>query len=83
MVRRFEGLGGKSRIGLAAPPPYHRRPVEAELAPGNAAAPALADALAEAIKQATGASAEVTLLAPFELPRSAGKTRRVFREEPS
>ena len=83
VVTRFAELSGEFRIRLRGPAPYHRLPVEAELAPGNAAAPALADALAEAIKQATRASAEVTLLAPFELPRSAGKTRRVFREDRS
>jgi phenylacetate-CoA ligase len=83
VVTRFAALSGEFRIRLGGPAPYHRLPVEAELAPGNAATPALSAALAEAIKQATRASAEVTLLAPFELPRSGGKTRRVFREDPS
>ena len=83
MVTRFAELSGEFRIRLDGPAPYDRLPVEAELAPGNTPTPALSAALAEAIKQATRASAEVTLLAPYELPRSAGKTRRVFREDPS
>jgi phenylacetate-CoA ligase len=74
-------LSGEYRIVLEGSPPYDRVPVEAELAEGYEATPALAAAVADTLKARLGASAAVTLLAPLSLPRTEGKTQRLFREE--
>ncbi len=79
VLGRFAELSGEYRIRLAAPPPYDRLPVEAELAAGRAAEPGLAGAVAAAIKADLGATAEVRLLPHGALPRTEGKTRRVVR----
>ena len=78
-IHRFPELSGEFRIELQAPPPHHRLPLAAELAPGHEPTPALAAALADAVKRQTGASAEVSLLPASSLPRTAGKSKRVFR----
>ena len=41
----------------------------------------LAERIEARIKEDTGATARVTLLAPDSLPRTEGKTKRVIREE--
>jgi len=79
VLGRFAELSGEYRIRLAAPPPYDRLPVEAELAAGRAVEPGLAGAVAAAIKADLGATAEVRLLPHGALPRTEGKTRRVVR----
>ncbi len=83
VLNAFTELSGEFYIRLAGAGPYDRLPVEAELAAGNTALQALAEAVELALKDATGASAKVTLAAPLSLPRSEGKTRRVLREERS
>lgn len=80
VLNGFAELSGEFRVVLRGPGPYDRLPVDAELAEGRAAAPGLADAVGAAIKARLGASAAVTLLAPFSLPRTEGKAKRVFRE---
>ena len=80
-LHRFPELSGEFRIELDGPPPYHRLPLAAELAAGQEAAPALAAALAEAVKKQTGASAEVSLLPVSSLPRTGGKSKRVYRKD--
>lgn len=76
----FRELSGEYRIRLRGAGPYDRLPVEAELAAGGATDEAFARALAAALKRDLGVTAEVALLPPFALPRTAGKTKRVFRE---
>ncbi|MEE9301685.1 MAG: AMP-binding protein [Alphaproteobacteria bacterium] len=83
VINRFEELSGEFRIVLRGPGPYDRLPVEAELAQSVQASPALAEAIASAIKDEARVSASVDLLAPLSLPRSEGKTQRVIREETS
>ena len=80
LVNGFAEMSGEYRILLAGPGPYDRLPLEVELAPGAEAAPALAEALARSIKPHLGVGAEVSLVAPLGLPRTAGKTRRVIRK---
>ncbi len=81
VLTRFPELSGEFVVRLAGSGPYHRLPVEAELAPGNDAAPALVDAVERALKVTTRATARVSLAAPFSLPRREGKQRRVIRED--
>ncbi|MSP48340.1 MAG: phenylacetate--CoA ligase family protein [Alphaproteobacteria bacterium] len=76
----FAPLSAEYRIRLAGRGPYDALPIEAELAPGEAGTPALADAVVRAVKREIGVAAAVTLLAPGSLPRTEGKTRRVIRE---
>ena len=80
-VNALDGLSGEYRIRLRGPGPHDRLPLEVELAPGATAPGELAATLARAIKRSIGVTAEVTPLAPRSLPRTAGKTRRVIREE--
>ena len=80
-LHRFPELSGEFRVELDGPPPYHRLPLAVELAEGREAAPDLAAAVAEAVKRRTGASAEVSLLCAFSLPRTGGKSKRVYRRD--
>ncbi len=82
VLNGFAELSGEYRIVLDHPPPHDLLPVEAELAPGHAASPALAQAVEGAIKDRLGATARVALLDPRSLPRTEGKTRRVIRTYP-
>ncbi|MBM3540776.1 MAG: phenylacetate--CoA ligase [Alphaproteobacteria bacterium] len=75
----FKELSGEFRIVLPGPGPYDALPLEVELAEGRTASPALADAVAQAVKRHIGASARVRLLPWRALPRTEGKTRRVIR----
>jgi phenylacetate-CoA ligase len=79
VINRFAELSGEYRIVLDGAPPHDRLPVQAELAPGMAHDVQLARALELELKRQLGASASVTLLEPHSLPRTDGKTRRVFR----
>ncbi len=81
VVNTFPELSGEYRIVLAGPGPYDRLPLEAELAPGGKLSEELAARLAETINEAIRVTAQVTILPPRSLPRSAGKTRRVVRKE--
>ena len=80
-LNALPALSGEYRIVLQGPGPYHRLPLEAELAPGVAATEALATEVAEALRAGLGASAELTLVPARSLPRTAGKTKRVIRKE--
>jgi phenylacetate-CoA ligase len=79
VLNGFEALSGEYRVVLAGQGPYDRLPLEAETATSAAPAPGLADAVTAGIKRALGVTARVTLLAFGTLPRTEGKTRRVFR----
>jgi phenylacetate-CoA ligase len=81
VINGVKELSGEYRIRLKGPGPYDRLPLEAELAEGSEASDALIDRLEEAIKAVARASARVTLLPPLTLPRTEGKTQRLFRED--
>lgn len=76
ILNAIPGLNGEYRIRLAGNGPYDRLPVEVE-----GAGPASADAVARRLQQALRVTAVVTMLPIGALPRTAGKTRRVIREE--
>jgi phenylacetate-CoA ligase len=76
VLNAIPGLNGEYRIRLAGDGPYDRLPVEVE-----GAGPASADAVARRLQQALRVTAVVTMLPIGALPRTAGKTRRVIREE--
>lgn len=79
VINGFKELSGEYRIVLPHGGPYDRLPIEAELAEGQSESRPLVDTVERAFKSIIGATAEVTLLAPHSLPRTEGKTRRVFR----
>ncbi len=79
-LNEFPELSGEFRIVLSGRGPLDRLPVEAELAAGHAPAARLAEAVAAAIRERTGASAAVALLGPASLPRTEGKAKRIIRE---
>ena len=79
-LHRFPELSGEFRIELEGSAPYHRLPLAVELAQGTKATPVLATAVADAVKRQTGASAKVSLLPAATLPRTDGKTKRVYRK---
>lgn len=79
VLNRFDELSGEYRIVLDSAPPHDVLPVEAELTPGVVADEGLAMEVERAMKNSLGASASVALLEPLSLPRTEGKTRRVFR----
>ncbi|MGQ3031641.1 MAG: phenylacetate--CoA ligase family protein, partial [Ferrovibrionaceae bacterium] len=76
ILNAIPGLNGEYRIRLAGNGPYDRLPVEVE-----GAGPASADEVARRLQQALRVTAVVTMLPIGALPRTAGKTRRVIREE--
>lgn len=76
VLNAMAGLNGEYRIRLAGPGPYDRLPVEVEGEAGVVAAE-VAGRLHEALR----VTAAVTVLPVGTLPRTAGKTRRVIREE--
>ncbi len=78
VLNAIPALSGEYRILLSGPGPHDRLPVEAELATGGTATAA---AIEQAIKQALGMTAQVTLLPFGSLPRTEGKTRRVIRKD--
>lgn len=79
VVNSFKELSGEYRIVLPDGGPYDRLPIEAELAEGHSTSPTLAETIERAFKSSIGATAAVTLLPPHALPRTEGKTKRVFR----
>ncbi|MGI9413892.1 MAG: phenylacetate--CoA ligase family protein [Hyphomicrobiales bacterium] len=81
VVNRFPELSGEYRIVLNGPPPYDLLPLDVELADPGAATEGLVQALEATVKIDLGATARVRLLPPHSLPRTEGKTRRVFRGE--
>jgi phenylacetate-CoA ligase len=82
-LNALPALSGEYRIVLDGPGPYHRLPLEAELAPGEAQGVAATEArtaeVTEALRAGLGVTAELTLVPAGTLPRTAGKTRRVIR----
>ena len=80
VINGFEALSGEYRVRLAGPGPYDRLPLEVELAAGREASTELARTVGETIKKEIRVTAELTLLPPFSLPRTQGKTRRIIRE---
>lgn len=76
VLNAIPGLNGEYRIRLAGDGPYDRLPVEVE-----GAGAASADEVARHLQQALRVTAVVTMLPVGALPRTAGKTRRVIREE--
>lgn len=78
-LNALPALSGEYRIVLKGPGPYHRLPLEAELAPGVAATEALTAEIAEALRAGLGASVALTLAPAHSLPRTAGKSKRVIR----
>lgn len=83
VLTRFEELSGEYRIVLDGPGPYDFLPVEAEAAEGAQPAEGLAETLEQSLKSAIGITACVSLVPHNSLPRTDGKTRRVFRKEHS
>ncbi len=80
ILNAIPALSGEYRIPLPGGGPYDHLPVEAELAAGATAEAAQVEL---AIKRGLGMTARVTLLPFGSLPRTEGKTRRVFRKEPT
>ena len=74
-------LSGEYRIVLEGPGPYQYLPLAAELAAGAEATAALVARIGAALRRVLGVRAEVSLLPARSLPRTAGKTKRVFRKE--
>ena len=81
LINKFPEFSGEYRIVLAGPGPYDRLPLEVELLPGRQGDTALEHALSAAIKSALQVTAQIALMPPNSLPRTAGKTRRVIRKE--
>ncbi|NNE24366.1 MAG: phenylacetate--CoA ligase family protein [Rhizobiales bacterium] len=79
IVSAFAELSNEYRITLDQAPPYELLPLEVELVPGVVAGSLLAQAVESRIKSDIGVTAKVSVLAPGELPRTEGKTRRVIR----
>ncbi|MGE0004406.1 MAG: phenylacetate--CoA ligase family protein [Parvibaculaceae bacterium] len=79
VLNGFAELSGEYRILLEGPAPYDVLPVEAELAEGRSPDEGVALAVERRIKTEIGVTARLSLLAFHSLPRSEGKTRRVFR----
>ena len=80
IVNDFSEFSGEYRIVLTDSGPYERLPLEVELAAGQEATAELASRLVEAIKGRLSVTAQLSLVSPQSLPRTAGKTQRVFRE---
>ena len=83
VINRFPELSGEFRIVLNGPPPYDLLPLEVEMAIPGAATDGLIQALEATIKIELGVTARVQLHPHQYLPRTEGKTRRVFRNETS
>jgi phenylacetate-CoA ligase len=80
VLNSFSELSGEFQIVLRSSGPLDRLPIEAELAVGHAPAPRLGTRIEKAIRDSTGASANVNLVGPGSLPRTEGKARRIIRE---
>jgi phenylacetate-CoA ligase len=81
VIDTIPGLSGEYRIVLEDTGPYDRLPVEAECAANAPAVPELAQQVATAVQRAIRVTAEVTVVPHGDLPRTAGKTRRVIRKD--
>ena len=81
VINECPEFSGEYRIVLEGPGPYERLPLEAELASGHEATSDLEKSLAQSIKTRLSVTPKVTLMPPDSLPRTAGKTQRVIRQE--
>ena len=79
VVNEFSECSGEYRIVLEDSGPYQRLPLDVELTAGNEATPALAARLVESVRSRLDVTAEISLLPPHSMPRTAGKTQRVIR----
>ena len=73
-------LNGEYRIRLTHKGPYHRLPLEVELNSSVPPSDHLAATLSHQIGEVLRLTVELDLLAPGELPRTEGKTKRVIKE---
>ena len=73
-------LNGEYRIRLTHKGPYDRLPLEVELNSSAYASDHLLARLSNDIGQVLRLTVELELLAPGELPRTDGKTKRVIKE---
>ena len=80
-IGEFMQLSGEYRIRMKGKGPYDRLNVEAELAPGVEPSNTLKEQVENAIQFRTRASARVTLVPAYSLPRTEGKTKRLIRED--
>ena len=80
-ISEFETLSGEFCIRMRGQGPYDRLNVEAELAAGIEPTARLAEQVEKAIQFRTRASAVVTLLPIYTLPRTEGKAKRLIRED--
>lgn len=79
VLHKFPELSGEWRITLNHPPPYDFLPLEAELdVPLEQPSP-LTTVIEQEFKRILGATARLTLLPPSSLPRTEGKSKRVYR----
>ena len=79
-ISEIPQLTGEFRIRVKGPEPYDFLNVEAELAANVKPTEALAETVESAIQFRTRASARVTLVPAYSLPRTEGKTKRLIRE---
>lgn len=79
VLNGFPQLSGEYRIALKHGPPYDYLPIEIELSRAQPATDDLLIRIEHQIKKHLGASARVTLAPVHSLPRTEGKTQRVFR----
>ena len=73
-------LNGEYRIRLTHKGPYHRLPLEVELNSSVPPSAHLAATLSHQIGEVLRLTVALDLLAPGELPRTEGKTKRVIKE---
>jgi len=73
-------LNGEYRIRLTHKGPYDRLPLEVELNSSVPPSDHLAATLSHQIGEVLRLTVELDLLAPGELPRTEGKTKRVIKE---
>lgn len=81
VLNTYPSLSGEYRIVLSGEGPYDRLPLEVEVMKGVEPTERLQQSVAEAIKRENGVTAEVELLPARSLPRTSGKTKRVYKGE--
>ncbi len=80
-IGEFAELSGEFCIRMKGKGPYDRLNVDVELASGVEPSHSLVEQIENAIQFHTRASAQVTLVGEYSLPRTQGKTKRLIREE--
>ena len=83
IIQKFPESSGEFRIVLRGTGPYDRLELEVEVVDLELLDETLARKIADSIKVYLRASANVTLAPPYSLPRTEGKTKRIFREHMS